>query len=186
MGMALVAGHDDGERRCVAVRAERRHPYVVGAARRLHGGCDPVGGRSAPDSRGPRRDDAPGAHRCTSCSRTPRARRPPAAAARSASSTTRVRSCHFEGGEDGNVWQRPVRPAQHDARCTAAATWARASILWKGQRLQHGRDRPDVRRRERRERCVLSDTEQDALDRVPRAQLPVPLNPNLDPATGDS
>jgi hypothetical protein len=89
-------------------------------------------------------------------------------------------SCHFEGGEDGNVWQRPngprsTMPVYGGSLCTGL-------ILWKGVRLNMGETGP-MFGGENGGTGVLSDVEQQALVDM-HALVPVPLNPNLDPVTG--
>jgi hypothetical protein len=57
-------------------------------------------------------------------------------------------SCHFEGGDDGNVWQRRQRSAQHDAHVRRHARHRHDPV--EGRAPEQRRDRADVRRRERR------------------------------------
>jgi YVTN family beta-propeller protein len=89
-------------------------------------------------------------------------------------------SCHFEGGDDGNVWQRPVGP-----RATMplyGGTLATGLILWKGVRLNLGETGP-MFAGENGGTGVLSDAEQQGLVDY-HEKLAIPLNPNLDPMTG--
>jgi YVTN family beta-propeller protein len=89
-------------------------------------------------------------------------------------------SCHFEGGEDANVWQRPAGP-----RSTMPfydGTLLTGLILWKGVRLNMGETGP-MFGGENGGDGLLSDAEQQALIDA-HERIPVPLNPNLDPLTG--
>src|SRR4030095_13660140 len=49
-------------------------------------------------------------------------------------------SCHFEGGEDGNVWQRPAGP--RSTMPVYGGSIATGLILWKGVRLNMGETGP--------------------------------------------
>lgn len=86
-------------------------------------------------------------------------------------------SCHFEGGEDANVWQRGNGP-----RSTMPfydGTLMTGLILWKGVRLNMGETGP-MFGGENGGHGLLTDAEQQALIDA-HERLPVPLNPNLDP-----
>ncbi|MEZ6014525.1 MAG: YncE family protein [Planctomycetota bacterium] len=89
-------------------------------------------------------------------------------------------SCHFEGGEDGNVWQRETGP--RSTMPVYGGSDLTGLVLWKGTRLHMGETGP-MFAGENGGTGALSDPEQDALVAY-HAHLPVPLNPNLDPATG--
>jgi hypothetical protein len=89
-------------------------------------------------------------------------------------------SCHFEGGEDANVWQRPNGP-----RSTMPfydGTLMTGLMLWKGVRLHLGETGP-MFGGENGGHGILSDDEQQALIDA-HERIPVPLNPHLDPVTG--
>jgi YVTN family beta-propeller protein len=89
-------------------------------------------------------------------------------------------SCHFEGGEDGNVWQRPAGP--RTTMPVYGGSLATGLILWKGVRLNMGETGP-MFGGENGGTGVLNDSEQQALIDAHNI-TPVPLNPNLDPVTG--
>ncbi|MCC7010952.1 MAG: YncE family protein [Planctomycetes bacterium] len=89
-------------------------------------------------------------------------------------------SCHFEGGEDGNVWQRPAGP--RSTMPVYGGSLGTGLLLWKGVRLHMGETGP-MFGGENGGHGVLSDTEQQALVDAHNV-TPVPLNPNLDPLTG--
>lgn len=89
-------------------------------------------------------------------------------------------SCHFEGGEDGNVWQRPTGP--RSTMPVYGGSIATGLLLWKGVRLNMGETGP-MFGGENGGHGLLSDPEQQALVDA-HARIPVPLNPNLDPVTG--
>lgn len=89
-------------------------------------------------------------------------------------------SCHFEGGDDGNVWQRPNGP--RSTMPMYGGTLGTGMILWKGVRLNNGETGP-MFGGENGGTGVLSDAEQQALIDYHNV-LPFPLNPNLDPVTG--
>ena len=89
-------------------------------------------------------------------------------------------SCHFEGGEDGNVWQRPAGP-----RSTMPfydGTIMTGLILWKGVRLNMGETGP-MHGGENGGHGLLSDAEQQAMVDA-HEKIPVPLNANWDLANG--
>jgi YVTN family beta-propeller protein len=89
-------------------------------------------------------------------------------------------SCHFEGGDDGNVWQRPAGP--RSTMPMYGGTLGTGMILWKGVRLNNGETGP-MFGGENGGNGVLTDAEQQALIDYHNV-LPFPLNPNLDPVTG--
>jgi YVTN family beta-propeller protein len=89
-------------------------------------------------------------------------------------------SCHFEGGEDGNVWQRPAGP--RSTMPMYGGTLGTGLILWKGVRLNSGETGP-MFGGENGGHGLFSDVEQQALIDM-HEKLPVPLNPHLDPVTG--
>ena len=90
-------------------------------------------------------------------------------------------SCHFEGGADGNVWQRPAGP--RSTMPVYGGSLLTGLILWKGVRLNMGETGP-MFGGENGGHGLFSDTEQQALIDY-HGIIPVPLNPNLDPVTGD-
>ena len=90
-------------------------------------------------------------------------------------------SCHFEGGDDANVWQRPSGP--RSTMPSFQGTLMTGLVLWKGVRLNMGETGP-MFHGENGGTGLLSNPEQKALLDFHEA-LPVPLNPNWDPATGD-
>jgi hypothetical protein len=90
-------------------------------------------------------------------------------------------SCHFDGGEDANVWQRETGP--RSTLPVYGGSDLTGLLLWKGQRLHLGETGP-MFAGENGGTGVLSDAEQDALVAY-HAHLPVPLNPHLDALTGD-
>lgn len=88
-------------------------------------------------------------------------------------------SCHFEGGADANVWQRPAGP-----RSTMPMYGGRLGtglFLWKGTRINSGETGP-MFGGENGGHGIFTDAEQQALTDF-HEQLAVPLNPNLDPIT---
>jgi len=89
-------------------------------------------------------------------------------------------SCHFEGGDDGNVWQRPAGP--RSTMPMYGGTLGTGMILWKGVRLNNGETGP-MFGGENGGTGLFSDAEQQGLVDF-HDILPIPLNPNLDPITG--
>lgn len=89
-------------------------------------------------------------------------------------------SCHFEGGADGNVWQRPAGP--RSTMPVYGGSLLTGLILWKGVRLNMGETGP-MFGGENGGTGLMSDSEQQALIDYHNI-VPVPLNPNLDPVTG--
>jgi YVTN family beta-propeller protein len=90
-------------------------------------------------------------------------------------------SCHFEGGADGNVWQRGNGP--RSTMPVYGGSLLTGLILWKGVRLNMGETGP-MFGGENGGTSVLSDAEQQGLTDFHNI-VPVPLNPNLDPVTGE-
>ena len=90
-------------------------------------------------------------------------------------------SCHFEGGADGNVWQRPAGP--RSTMPVYGGTGGTGLILWKGVRLNMGETGP-MFAGENGGSGDLTDAEQQGLVDY-HERIPFPLNPNLDPSTGD-
>lgn len=89
-------------------------------------------------------------------------------------------SCHFEGGEDANVWQRPAGP--RSTMPVYQGSLLTGLILWKGVRLNMGETGP-MFGGENGGHGLLSDIEQQALIDAHEV-MPVPLNPYWDTATG--
>jgi len=89
-------------------------------------------------------------------------------------------SCHFDGGEDGNVWQRPNGP--RSTMPMYGGRLATGLVLWKGVRVNAGETGP-MFGGENGGTGVFSDAEQQALTDF-HETLSVPLNPNLDLTTG--
>jgi len=90
-------------------------------------------------------------------------------------------SCHFEGGEDANVWQRPAGP--RSTMPVYGGTLGTGLLLWKGTRLHMGETGP-MFGGENGGDGIFTDEEQIALIDY-HEEIPFPLNPNLDPVTGD-
>lgn len=89
-------------------------------------------------------------------------------------------SCHFEGGDDANAWQRG-----HGPRSTMpmyGGTRGTGLILWKGVRVNLGETGP-MFHGENGGTGIFNDTEQQGLTDFHEI-LAIPLNPNLDPLTG--
>ena len=89
-------------------------------------------------------------------------------------------SCHFEGGDDGNVWQRPAGP--RSTMPMYGGTLGTGLLLWKGVRVNSGETGP-MFGGENGGTGVFNDAEQQALTDFHEI-LAIPLNPNLDPVTG--
>ncbi|MCA8978833.1 MAG: hypothetical protein H6831_11805 [Planctomycetes bacterium] len=89
-------------------------------------------------------------------------------------------SCHFEGGADGNVWQRPAGP--RSTMPVFGGTLGTGLILWKGVRLNMGETGP-MFGGENGGTGDLTDEEQQGLTDYHEVIAP-PLNPNRDPVTG--
>lgn len=88
-------------------------------------------------------------------------------------------SCHFEGGEDGNVWQRPAGP--RSTMPMYGGTLATGLLLWKGARINLGETGP-MFGGENGGTGIFDDTAQVALNAFHEV-IPTPLNPNRDPVT---
>ncbi len=89
-------------------------------------------------------------------------------------------SCHFEGTQDGNVWQRESGP--RSTKPVFGGSLLTGLHLWKGVRLNLGESGP-MFQSENGGTGVLSVAEQQALIDYHRI-IPVPLNPHLDSAGG--
>ena len=89
-------------------------------------------------------------------------------------------SCHFEGGADSNVWQRPAGP--RTTLQVYGGSLLTGLILWKGVRLNLGETGP-MFGGENGGTGVLTTAERQGLTDYHEI-IPVPLNPNLDPVTG--
>ena len=89
-------------------------------------------------------------------------------------------SCHFEGGADANIWQRPAGP--RTTMPVYGGPLLTGLILWKGVRLNMGETGP-MFGGENGGDGLMSDAEQQGLIDYHKI-IPVPLNPNLDPVTG--
>ena len=86
-------------------------------------------------------------------------------------------SCHFEGGADGNVWQRPAGP--RSTMPVYGGTLGTGLILWKGVRLSMGETGP-MFGGENGGHGIFTDEEQQGLSDYHEVVTP-PLNPNRDP-----
>lgn len=86
-------------------------------------------------------------------------------------------SCHFEGGADGNVWQRPAGP--RSTMPVYGGSLATGMVLWKAVRLHMGETGP-MFGGENGGTGAFSAAEVDGL-RAYHEKLAIPLNPNLDP-----
>jgi YVTN family beta-propeller protein len=89
-------------------------------------------------------------------------------------------SCHFEGGPDGNIWQRPAGP--RTTMPMYGGSLATGLVLWKGVRINLGETGP-MFGGENGGNGIFTDVEQQGLIDYNEV-LPVPLNPNVDPVTG--
>ena len=86
-------------------------------------------------------------------------------------------SCHFEGGADGNVWQRPAGP--RSTMPVYGGTLGTGLILWKGVRLHLGETGP-MFDEENGGEGHFTDAEQMGLIAY-HESIPFPLNPNRNP-----
>ncbi len=86
-------------------------------------------------------------------------------------------SCHFEGGADGNVWQRPAGP--RSTMPVYGGTLGTGLILWKGVRLHMGETGP-MFHEENGGVGDFTDDEQMGLIAY-HETIPIPLNPNRNP-----
>ncbi len=89
-------------------------------------------------------------------------------------------SCHYEGGEDGNIWQRPAGP--RTTMPMYGGQIATGLLLWKGARINVAETGP-MFGGENGGHGIFTDVEQQALNDF-HPMLPVPLNPNIDEVTG--
>lgn len=89
-------------------------------------------------------------------------------------------SCHFEGGADGNVWQRPAGP--RSTMPIYGGTLGTGTILWKGVRLNMGETGP-MFGGENGGTGIFTQAEMQGLIDYHEV-VPFPINPNLDPITG--
>ena len=87
-------------------------------------------------------------------------------------------SCHFEGGEDANVWQRPAGP--RSTMPMYGGIRATGLLLWKGVRLNAGETGP-MFHGENGGTGAFTQAEQQAMIDF-HETLPIPLNPHRDPA----
>ncbi len=83
-------------------------------------------------------------------------------------------SCHFEGGGDGNVWQRPAGP--RSTMPVYGGSLGTGLILWKGVRLNMGETGP-MFGGENGGHGILTDAEQLGLTEY-HEKISPPLNPN--------
>lgn len=88
-------------------------------------------------------------------------------------------SCHYEGLEDGNVWQRPAGP--RTTMPTYGGPKMTGLLLWKGTRINFGETGP-MFGGENGGHGLFSDVEQQGLIDYQNV-IPVPLNPNWDNST---
>ena len=89
-------------------------------------------------------------------------------------------SCHFEGGADGNVWQRPAGP--RSTMPVYGGSPLTGLILWKGVRLNLGETGP-MFAGENGGTGVFTEPEQQALIDY-HAIIPTPLNRTWTPSRG--
>ncbi|MEM7307081.1 MAG: YncE family protein [Planctomycetota bacterium] len=89
-------------------------------------------------------------------------------------------SCHFEGGADGNVWQRPAGP--RSTMPVYGGPLLTGLILWKGVRVNLGETGPMFGGENGGTGAFTPAEVQGLIDY--HKIIPVPLNPNLDPVTG--
>ncbi len=89
-------------------------------------------------------------------------------------------SCHFEGGADGNVWQRPAGP--RSTMPVYGGPLLTGLVLWKGVRLNMGETGP-MFGGENGGTGIFTDAEEEGLRKYHR-KIAVPLNPNIDPVLG--
>ncbi|MEM7306110.1 MAG: hypothetical protein AAF682_05535 [Planctomycetota bacterium] len=89
-------------------------------------------------------------------------------------------SCHFEGGADGNVWQRTSGP--RSTMPVFGGAVGTGLQLWKGVRLHLGETGPMFPEENGGQVDFTTAERQGLIDF--HEVIPVPLNPNLDPVTG--
>ncbi|MBI3819697.1 MAG: YncE family protein [Planctomycetes bacterium] len=87
-------------------------------------------------------------------------------------------SCHYEGGEDGNVWQRPAGP--RSTIPVYGGIRRTGMLLWKAVRMNLGETGP-MFGGENGGTGVFTDAEQEGLIAY-HEKISVPLNPNLENA----
>lgn len=90
-------------------------------------------------------------------------------------------SCHYEGGEDGNVWQRLDGPKS--TMPVYGGPGATGLLLWRGTRINMAETGP-MFGGENGGHGLFTDAEQQALNDYHKV-IPVPLNPHIDATTGD-
>ncbi|QDU86561.1 Lactonase, 7-bladed beta-propeller [Planctomycetes bacterium Pla163] len=90
-------------------------------------------------------------------------------------------SCHYEGGEDGIVWQRLDGP--RSTMPVYGGPLATGLLLWKGTRINFGETGP-MFGGENGGHGIFTDAEQMNLNDYHHV-IPVPLNPHIDATTGD-
>ena len=88
-------------------------------------------------------------------------------------------SCHFEGGDDANVWQRPAGP--RSTMTVYGGTKMTGMVLWKGVRMNMGETGP-MFGGENGGHGIFTDAEQQGLVDY-HETIAVPLNPNWNLAT---
>ncbi len=89
-------------------------------------------------------------------------------------------SCHFEGGDDANVWQRGNGP--RSTMPVYGGTLGTGFILWKAVRINLGETGP-MFGGENGGTGVFTDAEQQGLTDY-HEKIAIPLNPNLHPVSG--
>ena len=90
-------------------------------------------------------------------------------------------SCHFEGGDDANVWQRPDGP--RSTMPVYGGTRGTGLVLWKGVRLHMGETAPMFTGENGGTDILTPEEKQGLVDYHERVAFP--LNPNLDQITKD-
>ena len=88
-------------------------------------------------------------------------------------------SCHFEGGEDANNWQRPAGP--RTTMPVYGGVIGTGSILWKGVRFNMGETGPMFGGENGGDGLFTDEQQQGLLDY--HNTIPIPLNPHWDLAT---
>ena len=89
-------------------------------------------------------------------------------------------SCHYEGGEDGNIWQRGAGP--RTTMPVYGGAIATGLLLWKGNRINMAETGP-MFGGENGGNGIFTDEEQQALNDYHQV-VPVPLNPFISETTG--
>lgn len=90
-------------------------------------------------------------------------------------------ACHYEGGEDGNVWQRPAGP--RSTMPVYGGPLLTGLVLWKGVRISMAETGP-MFGGENGGTGAFTDVEQQSLTDYSKV-IPVPLSPYFDPITND-